>query len=285
MRVHHLNCGTFSPRGQLFINGHGSPFASGELVCHCLAIETSAGIVLVDTGLGTHDIAEPMESLPGPFWQAWGQAQLDIDETMVRQLELLGFKPEDVRNIILTHLDFDQAGGLADFPSATVHVLQTEYEAALHPKKWIEHERYSPRQLSHQPAWRLHEVDPDERWLGFDAVRPIPGLDPEILLVPLPGHSRGHCGVAIKDGPGWLFHAGDAFFHHSELKSENPGCPLFLKLYANIFQDDRALRLQSLECVRELAQNQEGIVRIVNTHDPDLLLLERAVEANRAYVS
>jgi hypothetical protein len=29
-------------------------------------------------------------------------------------------------------------------------------------------------------------------------------------LVPLFGHTRGHCGVAIRNGSGWLFHVGDA---------------------------------------------------------------------------
>ncbi len=29
-------------------------------------------------------------------------------------------------------------------------------------------------------------------------------------LVPLFGHTRGHCGVAVRTEQGWLFHAGDA---------------------------------------------------------------------------
>lgn len=285
MRIHHLNCGTFCPHGQLMINGHGSPFASGELVCHCLAIETSAGVVLVDTGLGINDIADPMESLPGPIWQAINRAQLDVDETMIRQLEALGIRAEDVRNIVVTHLDFDHAGGLADFPNATVHVFRDEQERALHPKKWIDGERYSRRQLSHQPIWRLHALDQGEKWMDFDAVRPIPGLDPDILLIPLPGHSYGHCGVAVKDGPGWLLHAGDAYFHHSELKPEKRECPVGLRIYQRIFEDDHRLRRHNLERLRDLAQSHGDQVRILCSHDPDQLVMERAVQTNRAYVS
>ena len=35
-----------------------------------------------------------------------------------------------MRHIVLTHLDFDYAGGLEDFLKAIVHVMQTEMETA-----------------------------------------------------------------------------------------------------------------------------------------------------------
>ncbi|MGV3618345.1 MAG: MBL fold metallo-hydrolase [Fimbriimonas sp.] len=285
MRVHHFNCGTFCPHGKLFINGHGSPIADGELICHCLAIETSQGIVLVDTGLGTQDIADPMESLPGPIWQAINQAQLEPEETMIRQLDREGIKAEDVRHIVLTHLDFDHAGGLSDFPHADIHVFREEYDAATHPRKWIDHERYAARQFAHQPRWQLHDVPEGEKWMDFDAVRPIPGLDPDVLLVPLPGHSRGHCGVAVRAPAGWMLHAGDAFFHHDELKPGRRECPVGLRVYQNVFQDDRRLRKHNQERLRELAQAQGDRVMILCSHDPDQLVAFGAAHANRAYVS
>jgi len=42
-------------------------------------------------------------------------------------------------------------------------------------------------------------------------VRALPGARDDVLLIPLPGHSRGHCGVAVKTGEGWLLHCGDAY--------------------------------------------------------------------------
>jgi glyoxylase-like metal-dependent hydrolase (beta-lactamase superfamily II) len=285
MRIHHLNCGTFCPHGQLLINGSGSPFASGELVCHCMAIETPQGVVLIDTGLGTNDIADPMESLPGPLWQAINRAQLDVDETMIHQLERLNIKPEDVRHIVLTHLDFDHAGGIADFPHADVHVFRTEHEAATHPRKWIDHERYARRQFAHQPRWQLHDLANGETWMDFEAVRPIPGLDPDVLLIPLPGHSRGHCGVAVKSPSGWLLHAGDAYFHHAELRPGQRECPIGLRVYQNVFQDDRTLRKHNQERLRELAQSAGDRVRILCSHDPDQLAIYQTAETNRVYVS
>ncbi len=47
MRVHHLNCGSLHP-----------PTMS-EIVCHVLLCETADGLVLVDSGLGRHDFADP----------------------------------------------------------------------------------------------------------------------------------------------------------------------------------------------------------------------------------
>ena len=59
-----------------------------------------------------------------------------------------------------------------------------------------------------------------ERWHGFDGVRALDGLPPEILRVPLVGHTRGHHGIAMRrDGDaGWMLHAGDAYFFHGELE-------------------------------------------------------------------
>src|SRR5262252_1128746 len=97
-------------------------FTSVRLVSHCLLIETDAhGLVLVDTGIGVEDVRNPRRL--GVFF---GPA-MTIDSTMTKmpalpQIEALGFRREDVRHIVLTHIDFDHAGGLPDFPGAKVHV-------------------------------------------------------------------------------------------------------------------------------------------------------------------
>ncbi len=116
MRVHHLDCCTMSPRGQSAVNGEGSFFGRARLVSHCLLLETDAhGLVLVDTGIGIDDIRDPRRL--GPLF---GRT-MAIDATgthmpALPQIEALGFRRSDVRHLVLTHLDFDHAGGLPDFP-------------------------------------------------------------------------------------------------------------------------------------------------------------------------
>src|SRR5215831_1281788 len=59
MNVHHLNCGTMCPLLGRFVEGEGSIFSRGNRVCHCLLVETNAGLVLVETGIGMQDVLEP----------------------------------------------------------------------------------------------------------------------------------------------------------------------------------------------------------------------------------
>jgi glyoxylase-like metal-dependent hydrolase (beta-lactamase superfamily II) len=49
---------------------------------------------------------------------------------------------------------------------------------------------------------------PDAEWFGFEAIR-LP-FNPTMHLIPLFGHTRGHCGVAIQDGDRWVFQCADA---------------------------------------------------------------------------
>src|SRR6185295_19585908 len=124
MRVHHINTGTMCPIGQRFVNGTGSMFKRARMVCHCLLIETNDGLALVDTGIGLDDIANPPRL--GPKWVRQTTPRLDPAETAVRQVEALGYSRDDVRHLLLTHLDRDHAGGIPDFPNAKVHVHRRE---------------------------------------------------------------------------------------------------------------------------------------------------------------
>jgi glyoxylase-like metal-dependent hydrolase (beta-lactamase superfamily II) len=96
-----------------------------------------------------------------------------------------------------------------------VHVFEAEREAAVNPSL-RDRMRYRAAHVAHGPRWVTHAVDGDS-WLGFDAVRVLPGIEAEIALIPLPGHSRGHTGVAVRDGERWLLHCGDTYFHHGEM--------------------------------------------------------------------
>lgn len=186
----------------------------GQIVCHVLLCETADSLVLVDTGFGLDDIREPKRRL-GLSARVLG-AKLDESETAIRQVEALGFSAEDVRDIVVTHFDLDHIGGLSDFPNARVHVSSTEWDAVQNPTR-RERLRYRRSQVSHNPKVVTYSAD-GEPWRGLPAARPLDGLGSEFALVPVVGHTRGHCAVAVDAGEdGWLLHAGDAYFHPSAL--------------------------------------------------------------------
>src|SRR5689334_21613607 len=109
--VHHINCATMCPIAGFLL---GSDRWRGKMVAHCLLVETERdGLVLVDTGFGTRDVSghsglsRTFRTLAGPT--------LSHDETAVAQVTALGYKPSDLKHIVVTHLDLDHAGGIGDF--------------------------------------------------------------------------------------------------------------------------------------------------------------------------
>ncbi len=103
-------------------------------------------------------------------------------------------------------------------------------------------------------------------WLGFDSVRIMPGSDAEILLIPLPGHTLGHTGVAVKLSDHWLLHCGDAYFHYGEVQTP-PHCPWALRAVQVLDQVDGAARRQNRERLHELAQRHMDDVELICSHD------------------
>src|SRR3954462_11598982 len=139
----------------------------GELACHCLLVETRSGLVLVDTGLGLRDVENPRSRLSG-FFLALLSPDFREEMTAIRQIERLGYDPRDVRHVVLTHLDFDHAGGLDDFPWAAVHLMAIEPQYAQLQKTGLDRQRFRPQQWSTHGAWRTYSAAAGGRWLGFE---------------------------------------------------------------------------------------------------------------------
>ena len=271
------------PRPSQWIHGQGG-LRRGRLVCHCLLIETNQGLLLVDTGLGTRDIADPHRL--GRAFNIVAQPKFDSQETALHQLRALGYAPGDVRHIVATHADLDHIGGIADFPDATVHIYEDEYRAILERSTFLERHRYRRCQWNTHTKWEAHPLA-GERFEGFDAVRPIANLS-EVLLVPLPGHSRGHAGVAVHTQDGWLLHAGDAYFHRAQLDPERPYTPVGLAAHQRVMDFDTRLRHENQERLRVLRAERGTQIQIFCSHDPmefDICCrTEQAIEQSRIHV-
>lgn len=260
MKVHHLNCATFCPKAtQRF-------FQRSHFVAHCLLVESDDGLILVDTGFGTAECGQRGQRVGRVYSWIMGPA-FDPAETALAQVQALGFAPSDVRHIVVTHMDVDHAGGLADFPDAQVHIFAEEHDAITKRASMAEKGRYVPAQWAHGPKWQIHEVAQGERWHGFERARPLPSVAPELLIVPVRGHTRGHSIVAVDDGAGWLVHCGDAYFDRRSISAPE-AVPKGIRRLERALALDDEMRAANLERLRALDAEGGPGMRLFCAHDP-----------------
>jgi len=265
-KVHHLNCATLCMTGGRLLTGKGSFFKRARMSCHCLLIETDEGLVLVDTGFAYKDICNP--TFPDTYLAKYFLgATMDLDLCALSQIRALGYSADDVRHIVLTHLDPDHSGGLMDFPNATVHVLAKELRAATKPVTLWEKARYMQHMWAHEPNWKAHTIK-GESWYGFESVQVLSSKLFDILLIPLFGHSRGHCGVAISTENGWILHCGDAYFHSSEI-TKDIATPRGLYWLQSLDDTSRAERIYNQERLSELKKQFGSEIQLISSHDHD----------------
>lgn len=257
LRVHHLDCACIQ----------GLSIGGRHLACHCLLIETPhSGLVLVDTGLGQQDLVDPAPRFGLEFTYVYARPKRDPRYAAIERVRALGFDPRDVRHIVLTHMDLDHVGGLVDFPHAEVHLHSAELEAARARRGFKAKRRYRPAFWSHAPTFRTYD-ETGEPWFGFEAVRKLSGLPEELLLVPLFGHTRGHCGIAVASESGWLLHAGDAYFDPREIEGPTRNCALQVGIFQAIVQTNRRQRLYNQARLRQLRRDHPAL-QVFSAHNP-----------------
>lgn len=266
MKIHHLSCGTLCPVGGAWIDGFSHGLKS-KLVCHTLAIETDySGLVLVDTGFGLEDMRTKGAKM-NPLMRSFLNVHYDENQTALRQIEQLGFKREDVRHILLTHLDVDHSGGIKDFPEAKVHLMFDELDRARSPRGFRDRLRHGLTDAQLQfTDWQTYAPG-GARWFGFDAVHELKELPPELLFVPLRGHSCGHAGIAVADSERWLFHAGDAYFFRGEMDPSGYRCTGGLTAFQNLMDADRQARITNQWMLRKLVKRYSPEIDMFSSHD------------------
>jgi glyoxylase-like metal-dependent hydrolase (beta-lactamase superfamily II) len=118
-------------------------------------------------------------------------AHMRPEQTAAAQLRAQGIDPAEIELVVMTHLHFDHASALSDFPNATVLVEEREWRAAWARDRHLH--GYSTAQLDPRLSYRTLDFsspvacarDPFERTLDVFG-------DGSLTLASTPGHTVGH---------------------------------------------------------------------------------------------
>jgi N-acyl homoserine lactone hydrolase len=175
----------------------------------------SAGPLLIDTGFHGVIAEGPSKERSrnlGAIGRVIGKnINMRPEQTVAAHLQARGVAPGDIRLIVMTHLHFDHASALADFPAATVFVCEREWRAARARGSSLQ--GYPAAQLDPRPTYRTldfggpgaHSHGPFERALDLLG-------DGSLILLDTPGHSAGHLSVLARLGGHEALIAGDAIY-------------------------------------------------------------------------
>jgi glyoxylase-like metal-dependent hydrolase (beta-lactamase superfamily II) len=171
-------------------------------------IEHLEGLIVIDTGISA-DANKRIWFPPFmPLIQRAARFDITPDQEIGPQLHKLGFSPEDVRWVLLTHLHQDHDGGLGYFPKAEFVVSEQEWHAASGRKG-----RMNGYLNQRWPGWfKPSLVNFDKAPFGpFSSHHPVTKSG-DVHLVSTPGHSPGHLSVIVQEGERSIFFAGDASY-------------------------------------------------------------------------
>jgi N-acyl homoserine lactone hydrolase len=176
----------------------------------------AAGLVLVDTGFHGR-IAEGPSRERSRNLGAVGRAmargmRMEPEQAVAAQLRARGIDPAaDVGLIVMTHLHFDHASALCDFPAATVLVSSPEWQAARGRYPFLH--GYVPAQLDPRPSYRTIDFTgaPAAESAPFERTVDLFG-DGSLTLAFTPGHSLGHLSLIARLGERDALLTGDAAY-------------------------------------------------------------------------
>jgi N-acyl homoserine lactone hydrolase len=263
LRVHAIQTGTVAIK-ESQRQGHGKGLGrmvntltdshwTEPLPIYAWVIEHPEGVIVVDTG----DTARTAEPGYFPSWHPYYRLNVRMsvlpDEEIGPQLRKLGILPTDVRQVVLTHLHTDHAGGLYHFPKSEILVARKEYESArgvlgqirgFLPMRW--------------PTWfRPQFVDFEPEVIGSfpNSFRLTRAGD--VILVPTNGHTPHHLSVIVQDEAISLFLAGDTSYTQQ----------LMIDQVVDGVSPNAKTALQTLKRIREYVQVKPTVY--LPSHDPE----------------
>lgn len=188
-----------------------------NLPIYTYLVEHPEGIYLVDTG----DTAQNSEKdfLPAwhPFFRHGVNVKVAPGEEVGEQLRAMGLNPaKDLKAVILTHMHHDHAGGLYHFPHTRILISRENFEFSTSWKGHIF--GCLPKRF---PRWLKPQlIEFSNRPFGpFGQSVPLT-KDERVLLVPTPGHMRGHMSVIVRTPDVTYCLAGDSTYDERFLLEE-----------------------------------------------------------------
>lgn len=154
-----------------------------------------AGAFLVDTGLDPRLIDNPRESV-GPVASRMYKVRMTPRQTARELVSSAGVDPDAIELVVMTHMHFDHAGGVAQFPAAKFVVSEQEWRVANDKgvMQGYHHNYFHP-----EFAWRTIDYD-GEGVVAFESFGKSVDLfgDGSVRLVFTPGHSMGHASLVLR---------------------------------------------------------------------------------------
>jgi len=214
------------------------------------------GNILIDTGMHRQIAVDPVSQ--------WGAAKvknltpdMKPGDDVVSQIETLGFKTEDVRYVINTHLHLDHSGCNQFFNQSTFLVQKDELKTAFWPEVF---QRASYYRSDFDHPLKYEELEGDYDVYG----------DGTVQIIRSPGHTQGHQSIRVnleKDGSYVL--TGDSCYLMENIDEEVlPGI---------VWNSEEAIRsIRKLRYLRD-----KGGAHIITGHDP--VLWNRVKQAPEYY--
>lgn len=213
-------------------------------------VEHPKGLVLFDTAWHTDVRKRPVKHESFPLWFA-SKPELPPGQAISEHLRALGYTPDDVDHVILSHMDVDHVSGLALVREAQ-HIWASSEELVAARGR---NARYCNKKL-----WKDIPIVPIP--FQHDDIAPYGRSwdvfgDGTIKALFMPGHSAGSVVLEIQNNGRFAFLVGDTGYAKSSWEDHRLPGPVF---------SQRDL-LRSLAWVDE-ASKQESCEAVLACHDP-----------------
>jgi N-acyl homoserine lactone hydrolase len=177
------------------------------LPVYAWVIEHEEGIIVVDTGETSRVHQKGYFPSWHPFYRRAARFSVHPEEEIGPQLKALGISSRDVRQVVLTHLHTDHAGGLIHLTGSKTWVSRQELRRASGFGGKVQ--GYLPHRW---PKWWQPEfIRFDDRPVGPFRQSMSLTQSGDVLIVPTPGHTPNHVSLLVSGSPSY-FLAGDTSY-------------------------------------------------------------------------